>query len=318
MSKNEPARTCPKCGGFRLIRDLEAGEEVCGECGLVISNIVNHGAEWRAYEPSEMDKGRGRQPIDPSQWNNGVSTSFNTNKDGYGKLLSVDVAEKMNRLRKVDTRSKVNDSQSRNLVIAMAVLERISSEVHLPEAVRKSSAALYRKVLNGDMVRGRSIDSMMAACVYAACRQFGLPRSLEAIADAGNRDYREVARTYRFLLRETGLKVPNGHPERYIPGIASKLGLSVSVERLALEILRDADSSKVLYGKDPQGLAGSVVYLALQRLGELRTQKAVAVAAGTTEVTLRNRSRSLRQFVQGEISEYYVELLDEPDIAVVD
>lgn len=47
-------------------------------------------------------------------------------------------------------------------------------------------------------------------------------------------------------------------------------------------------------GKDPMGLAGSVLYLMCLKNGEHVIQKALADAAGVTEVTIRNRTKELK------------------------
>ena len=102
---------CPKCGGSHIIKDMEAGEEVCCECGLVISNdIVDHGAEWRAFELSEIGRARAGHALTPSLWDQGMSTSFNCLRDGTGKPLNMKAIDKMYRLKKYDNRSKVNDT----------------------------------------------------------------------------------------------------------------------------------------------------------------------------------------------------------------
>jgi transcription initiation factor TFIIB len=47
-------------------------------------------------------------------------------------------------------------------------------------------------------------------------------------------------------------------------------------------------------GKDPMGLAASVLYLACLETGENKTQTDIAEAAGVTEVTVRNRYKNLK------------------------
>ena len=47
-------------------------------------------------------------------------------------------------------------------------------------------------------------------------------------------------------------------------------------------------------GKDPMGLAAAALYVACVMLGESKTQKDVAEAAGVTEVTIRNRYKGLK------------------------
>ncbi len=288
------AHACPKCGGTHIIRDMEAGEEVCCECGLVISNdIVDHGAEWRAFDLSEFSRSRAGQALTPALWDYGQSTSFNCLRDGTGKPLGLKAADKMYRLKKYDNRSKVNDTQTRNLSIAMAELSRLATAIHLSETAKNHSAILYRKALNRDMIRGRSIDSFIAACVYATCRMQAIPRPLKTIARESRRDIGDVARTYRLLITELGLKMPLNESEKFIPGIASRLDLKRGTEQRAVDILRVAKQRQELTGKDPRGLAAAALYLACLRNGEKRTQKEVASAAGTTEVTLRNRVKGL-------------------------
>ena len=313
--ENEETHACPKCGGTQIIRDADAGEEVCSQCGLVISNMVDSGAEWRAFEFSEMGRSRAGQALTPSLWDQGMSTSFNCLRDGTGRPLKLEAIDKMYRLKKYDNRSKVNDTQSRNLSIAMAELSRLSTTIHLPENAKNNAALLYRKALNKDLIRGRSIDSFVAACVYATCRMHGIPRPLKTIASESRRDVGDVARTYRLLLTELGLKMPVNESEKFVPGIASKLALKRATEQQAVEILREAKARQELSGKDPRGLAAAALYLSCLRNQDKRTQKDVAEAAGTTEVTLRNRVKGLesslspRHVVVEEVPTIFVEPL---------
>ena len=121
-----------------------------------------------------------------------------------------------------------------------------------------------------------------------------VPRPLKDITRASTRDHREVARTYRLLIREMGLRMPLDSPLKFIPVIASKLKVGRNTEQMAIDILRRAQKRNGLSGKDPRGLAAAALYMASNENGEKRIQKAVALAAGTTEVTLRNRLRGIQ------------------------
>jgi transcription initiation factor TFIIB len=89
------------------------------------------------------------------------------------------------------------------------------------------------------------------------------------------------------------MKMPLNESEKFIPGIASKLNLKRVTEQVAVDILRDAKARQELSGKDPRGLAAAALYLSCVKNRDKRTQKEVAEAAGTTEVTLRNRVKGL-------------------------
>ncbi len=300
---------CPKCQGTHIVRDIEAGEEVCGDCGLVINSIIDPGAEWRAFELSEQGRSRVGQFLNPSLWDQGMSTSFNCLKDYSGKPLKMKAIDKMLRLKRYDNMSKMNDTQTRNLSIAMADLSRLSTAINLPENSKNQAATLYRKALNKDMIRGRSIDSFVAACTYASCRMNGIPRSLKTIALESHRDIGDIARTYRLLLKDLGLKMPLNEAEKFVPGIASKLNLNRMTEESAVGILREAKALQQLSGKEPRGLAAAALYLSCTKSRATRTQKEFAQAAGTSEVTLRARIKGLEGVFKSKP-------FDQPTIAI--
>jgi len=52
-----------------------------------------------------------------------------------------------------------------------------------------------------------------------------------------------------------------------------------------------------LTGKDPRGLAAAALYKASIETNDKRIQKDIAEAAGTTEVTLRNRLKGIENIL---------------------
>ena len=60
------------------------------------------------------------------------------------------------------------------------------------------------------------------------------------------------------------------------------------------EIMSHVMKEEISAGKDPMGLAASVLYLSSIKTGEAVTQISIAEAAGVTEVTVRNRFKDLK------------------------
>ena len=154
------------------------------------------------------------------------------------------------------------------------------------------------KQLKKKLVKGRSIQGLVAACVYAACRDTETPRTLDNVADGINIRRKDVARCYRLVFRELDLKVPVADPINGIPRIASVAGLGEKTKRKAVEILRKAKKIGVVAGKDPTGLAAAALYLACITEGGNKTQKEISEASGVTEVTIRNRCAGLKIFLE--------------------
>jgi transcription initiation factor TFIIB len=169
----------------------------------------------------------------------------------------------------------------------------MSSALGLPKNVRETASVIYRRALDEDLLPGRSIEGVSTAAVYAAARQAGVPRSLDEIADVSRVEKNEVARTYRYVVRELGLEVQPADPESYVPRFASGLDLSDEAEHRARKLLQNAKEKGVHSGKSPVGLAAASVYAASLLTNEKTTQAAVSEVADISEVTIRNRYHEL-------------------------
>jgi len=295
MTKQIVTVRCPECGGTDLIVDSEMGEYVCGCCGLVIEeNMPSQEAEWRAFTPQERDaRARAGTPTKYSHYDKGLSTIIRVEKDAFGRPLSPKVKQQMWRLRRWQTRSKVHASQSRNLMLAMSELQRLSEILYMPSSVHDMAAIIYRKTLNEGLVRGRSIGGMVAGALYAAIRFTKLPRTLKEIAEASQRTQKEIARSYSVIVRNLEMRMPINDPTDYITKVAEKAKVSSEVEGLAIKLIGEAKKKYATTGKDPSGLAAAILYLSARMLKEKVTQARLAKAANVTEVTVRNRKRDL-------------------------
>jgi transcription initiation factor TFIIB len=205
------------------------------------------------------------------------------------------------RLRKWQIRSRVHSSVDRNLAQAMSELDRLADKLGIRGPVKENAAVIYRKALEKGLVRGRSIAAIAAAALYAACRNIETPRTLREIAETSLVDKKDVARCYRLVLRELDIQMPIADPMTYVSKIAERTGISGQTQGLAIQILREAKKQRVASGKDPMGLAAAALYIACLQNNEKKTQKDIAEAAGVTEVTVRNRYKSMSRQLNLEL-----------------
>ena len=297
---------CPECGSSNLIHDYDTGETVCGDCGLVLyEQMMDKGPEWRAFTQEEKaSRSRVGVPTSYSVHDKGLSTAISqVDRDAFGRKLPLSTRLQMWRLRKWQIRSRVHSSIDRNLAQAMAELDRLSDKVFIPQPIKEKAAVTYRKALDKGLVRGRSIAAIAAASLYAACRGSGTPRTLREIAEASLVDKKDVARCYRLLLRELEVHMPIADPLTYVSKIAERTGISGKTQGQAIQTLRIARKKRAAAGKDPLGLAAAALYIACLQSNEKKTQKDIAEAAGVTEVTVRNRYKTLKKQLGLEVPE---------------
>jgi transcription initiation factor TFIIB len=295
---------CPECASNTLVHDYDTGETICGACGLVLyQQMLDKGPEWRAFTQQEKaSRSRVGVPTSYSVHDKGLSTAISqVDRDSYGRKLPLATRLLMWRLRKWQIRSRVHSSVDRNLAQAMGELDRLTGKVYVSPPIKEKAAVIYRKALDKGLVRGRSINAIAAASLYAACRKSGTPRTLREIAEASLVDKKDVARCYRLLLQELNVHMPVAEPLTYVSKIAEKNGISGKAQGAAIAILREARRTRVSAGKDPMGLAAAALYIACLQHNERKTQKDIAEAAGVTEVTIRNRYKTLKKQLNLEV-----------------
>lgn len=295
---------CTDCGNPNVIRDPTRGELICTNCGLVLaSHMVDQGPEWRAFSSEERDKRcRVGSPTDFTRHDKGLSTTIDwRDRDASGRKLAPGLRAQIYRLRKWQIRTRVHSSIDRNLARAMSELDRITSQLSVPRPVKEASAILYRRTVERHLIRGRSIEAMIAACTYAGCRLRQVPRTLDEIAHHSRINRKELGRCYRLLLRKLDMRVPVAQPTDFIPRFAEALDLSSRVQRRASEIIEAARLQGITAGKDPTGLAAATLYIASIQEGERRTQREIAAIARVTEVTVRNRYKEMVRVLKLEV-----------------
>jgi transcription initiation factor TFIIB len=294
--KLEETVKCPECGSTHLSRDYSRAELVCKDCGLVIDeNLIDHGPEWRAFDSEQREKrARTGAPMTYTIHDKGLSTVIGwKNRDSYGKSIPTRNRAQLYRMRKWQRRVRIADATERNLALALSGIDRMASTLGLPRTVRETAAMIYRKAALKKLVRGRSIDGVAAASLYAACRQCLVPRTLDEISSIARMSRKDVGRNYRYVTRELGLKLIPTSPEDYISRFCSELKLSGPVKAKTIEILKEAADKELTSGRGPTGMAAAALYIATVLCGERRTQREVADVAGVTEVTIRNRYKEL-------------------------
>ncbi len=287
---------CMSCGGNSFTEDNVRGESVCTSCGLVVSErTIDNGPEWRAFTAEERNaRARTGAPMTLTIADRGLSTVIDwQNRDASGRALASNTRAAIYRMRKWHIRSRLHSSQHRNLGIAMSEMERLSSQLGVPHDVRETAALMYRKALAKRLVRGRSIESVVAASAYLACRIHRIPRRLDEVVAETNVSRKQIGYAVRLIVSRVNINVPLASARDLIPRLSADLFLEGRTVKKATEIIRNAEERFVTIGKDPGGIAGAALYIAGILEEDRRTQREIAKVSRVTEVTIRNRYKDL-------------------------
>ena len=282
---------CRACGGEGRIVDYRRGEILCKNCGLILDDtLFDFGPEWRAFDEEQMNKrARAGGPLKHAKQNMGLTTEIDRyDRDIKGSAIPSERKAQLYRLRKWQRRSRMGTSVDRNLSIALPELDRMSAHLNVPLNIKEECARLYRKCVNQGIVRGRSIESVIAAIIYLVSRKHHLPKTLKELEKVSSVDKKDIGRSYRTICRRLGMKMPVVTAADYVPRLASELGVSGKTEAKAIQLLRDARTVGITSGKVPMSMAAAAIFISGRIIGDQKTQKITSIS-NISETSIRNR-----------------------------
>ena len=286
---------CKNCPVSKLITDGATGEIVCSNCGCVVTGPVpDRGSERIKF--NGQDNRRTGAGLSLKMHDKGLFTIIGIqNKDSSGNPLSSKTAQTFTRLRKWDRRSHTKNSAERSLKSALQDLNGVQSKLGLSDTIIERASLFFRKASEKNLIRGRTVKGIAGACLYAACRDLGHTRTLNEISQHLDIGRKDLAKSYRSLFKELGLVVSIADPIKSAHKIASKIGIEEKTIRKAVFVLDMAQDAGIVAGKNPEIIAATAIYAACMLCGDNRSQQAIAIAAGTSTVSIRNRISEFKE-----------------------
>ena len=292
------------CKKDQIVTDSQTGEIACENCGAVLEEkAIDLGAEaiGRTGEDFQNNSRVGRK-ISLKMVDMGLFTIIESkDRDSTGKPMSRENKKMFYRLRMWDRNSR-SAASVKSYQKAFTMLDGISAKLALPEAVVEQAAYLFRKIVAKKILAGRSTAGTLCAVTYIACRLTNTPRTLQDIANAGNIKKKNLQRTYRFIVRELNIYPEAFSPIEFITRIANAVSISEKTERLAFRILDLASKNNVSTSKNPMAMAAAAIHLACSMNKEKVSQLKISAVSGISAVTIRDRTKEIKQKIGGEIN----------------
>lgn len=288
---------CLECKSTEVLFDREMGELVCRKCGIVLVEKLEslEDALDNTLGAVQNFSNTGL-PSSLAHFDKGLSTIIPYSTiDGNGSALNSEQRANMQRMIRWNKISTSNRSHHRNLKNAFSVLLRIRDKLSLSQPVVEKAAYYYRKTLELNLLKGRSINGFVVACVYIACREAGMVRSMEEISKSIDTDHIFSGKCFRFLSRRLRIKIPQIDSRPLLSRLANNAGVSEKTFRKAAQMMSAVKENSISSGKDPNAMAAAVLYGACLAQGEKLHQVQLADAANLCVVTLRKRLQDVRK-----------------------
>jgi len=273
-----------------MITDLETGEIICQNCGVVLQEKIPLGRKLdNIFTNNEYASYAGNRST-LRIYDMGLATIIGTsNYDSTGKPLDYKTKPFMKRMRLWDVRSKCKNTSERNLRTALFEMEKLKQKLSLSNPIMERSAYLYRKASRAKLIRGRSVKGIVGACVYTACREMDATRTIIDISKNLQESRGSIAKNYRMLFQNLRLTVPIPDPTMCIIKIANNLEIPEKTKRESIHIFDNLKEQKLTAGKKPDAVAATVIYMASIKTGINLSKQKISKVSGITAVTIRNR-----------------------------
>lgn len=299
---NDSTKKCNRCKGDLVSTDIEI---VCGKCGVVADDKIADNSIDYDNMGIGTNSGRTGQPANP-MYKDGIASEISqTGKDASGRKLWGENKSMMNRIIMWDKRGKSKGAKTRNM--ANLEITRIAEVLCISEQTKQRGAEIFRECEELKMIRGRATKVFSAACLYAACRENGLSKTLRDFTKVGLIRRQDLGAYYRLIIQVCDIKPKVMSPTSYISRIASNANppLSVVVQKHAIKLLEKLNDSRA--GKDPIALAAAALYYVCKLKNMEHTQRILGLAAGISEVTIRNRINDMKEQIYQKEDEVKVE-----------
>ncbi len=274
---------CPECNGNVLVVK-ERGERTCCQCGLIINEkefdyVYNEKIMFN--REIKLTNARNGQIITPLLPDISLCTRIEK-KEIYNTNL-----------KRAVKRDKYLRWEKKNLLIAITELKRICYNLSLPDHIVKEAFKLYKRAYKKNLVKGRTIVGIVAACIYCTCKKETSSRTFQDILSQSSVNQKSLKYCIRTLAEAFKLTISLSNPINMIPQFIAELGLSYEVEKLTIKVLDSYLKRGLLNGKNPKGLCGGAIYMCAKFKNQKINQKRIGEVVGVAEATLRNQYKEL-------------------------
>jgi len=227
-------RSCPLCKSSTV--ELVEGQSVCTECGLVISSEATreHRGNKHRKSPEELAKKAD------------ISLFFGCDEDFFRwkKLLGV------------------TDQTERNAAFILYRITKIAKCLRLPQPALDESIAIYKDLVGKCSFKGKRLEALSAAIVYASCRVTGIPCSLRELAKVSGESLRKVFRSYSFIAKSLGISNTKISMDKSLSRLCKIAKVDAFTYTIAKNIIEAVEKMEAIAGKNPYGYIAAALYIA--------------------------------------------------------
>ncbi|AYV76042.1 MAG: transcription initiation factor IIB [Terrestrivirus sp.] len=304
---------CPFCLNPSILEDGVNGIIVCTNnlCGQVIDVLLDQNPEWRQYEDDGTNNARCAMPINQLLPQSSLGTSISGNYKSRLKTLQTWGAMPYRERSLNNVFKKIHELCQKGNIIkcieddAKIYYKTISDCKHI---IGKNKGKHI-------IIRGKNRASLIAACVFFACRRNGKTRTPKEIADLFGLKYTEITKGCKnfmklMKIRDMGLANNTSQPEHFVIRFCNELKLSKALTDQVIQIAKNIRKLNIASVHTPSSTATCSILL-MAEINKIRTitKKRLAQKFNVSEVTISKAYNKIEMYRKALIDDNLTEIL---------
>ena len=284
---------CSSCQSEDLVIN-QNGECICQSCGVVNSELYDEMPEFNNDLEGTSRYGCPSNYFYPKS---ALGTKFRTR--GYSRISNLQRQGQM-------------PYREKSLLEILTKIQKKCKTYGITQTIIDSAKILYKKVSDCKHTKGKragknrimrciNLRSMIAACVFYACKLQGEPRSPKEIADIYDLEIKNVNKGCRRFLEFIDLESLNtefssSKSSDFIERFASKLSLEAQYIKIAKDISTNIHKLDVASTHEPPSVAAGCILLISVMYHLDITKKQISDVFKISDVTISKTYRRIHPF----------------------
>lgn len=315
----KPGLYCKTCkSSDKIADDNSQGIVVCMGCGTILSEIFDDNAEWKQYANDDGKESNARCTN---------SINFFLPQSSLGTTIG---CSNRNRVKILHNWSAM-PYKERSLNIVLKEIQSKCRSSGILKCIEDDAKILYKNISESKhlygknkgknvIIRGANRKSLIAACVFFACKRKGKTRSPKEIAKLFELKYKDITKGCKTFLKLIKLKhlqydMHISNAEHFITRYCRQLHITNEYINQAIQIAKNIQKINIASMHTPFSVATGSILLVVD-LNKLHIDRRfIAEQFNVSEVTVIKTYKKLEQYkhvlVNDELTEKIAKLIDE-------
>tara|TARA_B110000879_G_C11172886_1_gene514457 strand:+ start:174 stop:1349 length:1176 start_codon:yes stop_codon:yes gene_type:complete len=289
-------KLCEQCNSNNLVFDELQGHYVCSECGTVNMTILNDKPDYNEKDATSSY---------------GCPSNFFCPRSALGTKMKT---RGYSRIGCIQRQGQVPYCE-KELLTTIKSIEFKCKKYEIKQPIIDTAKTLYKKIRDYKHTKGkrkgknmimRCINrrSMIAACVFIACKLQNEPRSPKEIADLYDLEIKHVNRGYRKFLNLVSIdsfynEFKSSKSTDFIERYSNKLGLEEKYIEVARDISKNIHKLDIVSTHEPSSVAAGCLLLVSKIHGLTNiNKKKISQVFQISDVTISKTYRRIFHYHQ--------------------